>query len=1052
MREPEEAGAARSPHGKSPADRAGVILTPDQRVRVFISSTLEELAAERAAARRAIARLHLVPVWYESGARPHPPRSMYRAYLAQSQVFVGIYWQRYGWVAPGMEISGLEDEYRLAAGKPMLLYLKRPAPDQEPRLAAMIDSVRAVGTVSYRAFATPRELERLLADDLAVLLSESFAGAAVSTEVLPAGTVTFLLTDIEGSTRLWETVPEAMEVALEQHNRLVTGVIDDHDGVVVTSRGEGDSFFAAFTSAVAAVEAAGACQLRLKGEAWPAGAALRVRMGLHTGEAHVQEGDYVNHAPINRCARVKAAAHGGQVLLTQATRDLVEGRLGGGFGLTRLGEFRLRDLAEAELIYQLTHADLPADFPPIGTVAERGLRPLPVDTTSLVGREQAIDELAGLLARPGVRLVTLTGPGGVGKTRLALAVGERAGGRFDSGAVFVPLAGVTQPELVVGGIGRAVSADLAGTGAPLQALAEQLGDGAWLLILDNLEQVTGAARDLDELLARCPGVVIFATSRTVLGLRAEREYPVPPLPLPAGLPARPAGVALPELMASPAVTLFVDRARAVRYDFALTEANAAAVVAICRRLDGLPLAIELAAARTRLLDPGALLDRLCKSLDALGAGTTDMPDRQRTLRATVEWSVGLLDDAERSLLETVAIFAGGWTIEAAAEVAGLEEDRTLDLTEALARHSLVQPDRTEPGPRLRMLETIRAFVAERLAARPDAAEVARRHADYYRALATQADRLQAEAGNLAAAVRWYLAHDREPLPHLLRVLWLFWELRDDLGEVRAWVGQLLPTAGSLDPQARAELLWTAAVTAVEVGDDPAALSASQRLEPLLDRIDDPFLRALCQLALAWTSTISEDLDGAVREASASLAEFRGQDAPVWTASAGLTVGLVETTVGRYDDALGHLTEVRDLAQRSDNPWIAALSQVGLGTLALVRGRAEEARALLDEALGLSLAARSTRSVTLCLAALARWALVAGDPERAALVAGAAEGLRRRAGLRTWPMLRPGEAELAAQVRQALGADHFDQVFATGTRLTQRDALAAARAGTAPTPR
>jgi hypothetical protein len=191
MREPEEAGAVRSPHGKSPGDRAGVILTPDQRVRVFISSTLEELAAERAAARRAIVRLHLVPVWYESGARPHPPRSMYRAYLKQSQVFVGIYGQRYGWVAPGMEISGLEDEYRLAAGKPMLLYLKRPAPDQEPRLAAMIDSVRAAGTVSYRAFATPRELERLLADDLAVLLSESFAGAAVSTEVLSAGTVTF---------------------------------------------------------------------------------------------------------------------------------------------------------------------------------------------------------------------------------------------------------------------------------------------------------------------------------------------------------------------------------------------------------------------------------------------------------------------------------------------------------------------------------------------------------------------------------------------------------------------------------------------------------------------------------------------------------------------------------------------------------------------------------------------------------------------------------------------------------------------------------------------
>src|SRR5215468_308120 len=316
MGEPHEAGAAASRREESQAERAAVILTPDQRVRVFISSTLEELAPERVAARRAIQRLHLVPVFYESGARPHPPRPMYRAYLNQSQVFVGIYWQRYGWVAPGMEISGLEDEFRLAAGKPMLLYLKRPAPELEPRLAAMIDGIRAAGTVSYRTFATARELERLVADDLAVLLSESFAGAAASTSApgvsptgpgepgeadLPAGTVTFLLTDIEGSTRLWETAPEAMEVALERHNRLVAGVIEDHGGVVVTSRGEGDSFFAVFASVVAAVEAAGACQLRLGTEDWPAGAALRVRTGLHTGEAHVQDGDYADHAPINRC-------------------------------------------------------------------------------------------------------------------------------------------------------------------------------------------------------------------------------------------------------------------------------------------------------------------------------------------------------------------------------------------------------------------------------------------------------------------------------------------------------------------------------------------------------------------------------------------------------------------------------------------------------------------------------------------------------------------------------------------------------------------------------
>jgi tetratricopeptide (TPR) repeat protein len=516
-------------------------------------------------------------------------------------------------------------------------------------------------------------------------------------------------------------------------------------------------------------------------------------------------------------------------------------------------------------------------------------------------------------------------------------------------------------------------------------------------------------------------------------------------------------VSLAELGSSPAVALFVDRARAVRPGFALTEGNAAAVVAICRRLDGLPLAIELAAARTRLLDPGALFDRLAASLDALGTGAVDLPERQRTLRATVQWSVGLLTGAERSLLEVMAVFVDGWTIEAAAEVAGLEEDRALELSEALARHSLVYLDGTEPGPRSRMLETVREFVAEQLAARPDAADVARRHAGYYRALAERADRplrgvgqgewtdrLQAEAGNLAAAVRWYLAHDPEPLPHVFRVLWLFWELEDHLGDVRPWIEQLLPTAGALDLQARAELLWTAVVTANDVGDDPAALAASQRLTPLLDRIGDPFLRALCQQALAWTSAIAGDMDGALREASASLGELRGQDEPVWTALAGLTLGGLETALGRYDDALGHLTEMRDLTKQFGDAWPAAYSWVYLATLALVRGRSEEAKALLDEALGLSLAGQSTRSVTLCLTAFAQWALAAGDPEWAALLAGAAEGLRRRAGVRAWAIQRQGEAELVAQARQALGAGRFDQVFAAGARLTQRAAVAAAR--------
>ena len=415
--------------------------------------------------------------------------------------------------------------------------------------------------------------------------------------------------------------------------------------------------------------------------------------------------------------------------------------------------------------------------------------PLPASVTSLLGRERAIGEVAGLLEQPGVRLMTLTGPGGVGKTRLAVAAGERLRDRFGAGTMFVPLEAVTDPGQVLAAIGRAAGADLAGAGVPVEALAETFGDGAWLLILDNLEQVVGVARDLGALLARCPRVAILATSRTVLGPRGEREYPVPPLPVPAD----PGTASVAEIAAWPAVALFVDRARAVRPGFALTEGNAAAVAEICRRLEGLPLAIELAAARTRLLDPPALLDRLAASLDALGTGAVDLPERQRTLRATVEWSMGLLTDAERSLLEVTAVFADGWTTQAAAQVADLDEDRALELGEALARHSLIYIDSTQLGPRSRLLETVGQFVAERLAARPDAAEIQRRHAVCYRALAEQADRplrgagqdewlerLQAEAGNLAAAVRWYLANDSGPLPHLFWVLYPFWLLRDHL--------------------------------------------------------------------------------------------------------------------------------------------------------------------------------------------------------------------------------------------------------------------------------
>jgi predicted ATPase len=854
------------------------IRTPDQRLRVFVSSTLGELAAERVEVSRAISALRLTPVLFELGARPHPPRELYRAYLAQSDIFVGMYWQRYGWVGPGMDISGLEDEFRLSHSIPRLLYVKKPAPDREPGLTAMIDELQTQGTDSYRSFATPRELGRLVRDDLALLLSERFAAA----------------------------------------NR------------------RGDR------------------------SASPA--------------------------------------------LNSDRRDS---------------------------------------------------RSLPVTSTTLIGREQDIVEVSKLLAKPEVRLLTLTGPGGIGKTRLAIAVGEQLEDRYPQGAMFVPLASIAQPELVLPRIATAVGVTIEGGRPPLEVLVEQFAETPTLLVLDNLEQVVGIAPDLDQMLARCPRLEILATSRTVLRLRAEHEYPVGPLTVPVFSGREP----IEQIASLPAVQLFVDRAQAVRYDFALTDENALAVAEICRALDGLPLAIELAAARARLLEPDALLARLGSRLDALGTGPVDLPARQRTLRATVEWSVGLLDDAEEQMLAALSVFVEGWTIEAAVHVCGLTEDRTLDLLDSLAGHSLVSVDVTGLGPRFRMLGAIRELAGERLAAGPDLAVVERRHAEYFGAFVENADRpaerqaqwaqrLRTEEGNLGVAIRWFFTHDIAPLPHILLVLcqniWLFWQMRDRMPEGRAWIQELLLRADALDDRAQAEVLLVSAATAVEVGDDDSARAAVEGIERLKGRIDDPYLDSASQLAVSWILPIGDDFDGALRAASTALDGFRQQNEPFmgWAA---LTVGLLEMTLGQHDAAREHFAEANELGSQFGNKWLESGALIQLASLAVRAGQLEQARAQLVESVDASEDTElSTQTVTFSLVAYAQLALAERDVRRAATALGAADGLRQRAGLRAWPSMRRGEAELATRVAQEIDPDVFKDAFAAGSELNQPEAVALVR--------
>ncbi|MDQ4144260.1 MAG: AAA family ATPase, partial [Actinomycetota bacterium] len=541
---------------------------------------------------------------------------------------------------------------------------------------------------------------------------------------LPTGTVTFLFTDVEGSTRMLERLRERYQDVQRRHDAIVRAAIADGDGHEVST--EGDSFFAVFPTPTAAVRAAVRIQRELVETAWPEGGALRVRMGLHSGEGVLGGANYVG-LDVNRAARIAAAAHGGQVLLSDATRVLVERSLPPATRLRDLGPHRLKDLTQPERLYQVMIEGLEQDFPPPRTLDARPNN-LPAQLTRFIGRGAEIARVRELLAEN--RLVTLTGPGGTGKTRLALQVATQALASFDDGAFLVDLSSVTDPELVPAAIADPLSVREEVGRRLIDTLADHLADKDLLLLLDNFEHVVESApRVLEPLLRAGPRVKALVTSRVPLHVYGEQEFPVPPLllPDPQELPD------LESLAQFEAVALFAERAAAARPDFALTRENAPAVAEITARLDGLPLAIELAASRVKLLSPEGLLARLEQRLPLLAATDRNVPERQRTLRRTIEWSYELLDPPSARMFSRMAVFAGGADLETVEAVTNPEGELGLDTLNALATlvdYNLVRMVVAPGGERFGMLETVREYALERLSEGGEEPAVRRRHVEH----------------------------------------------------------------------------------------------------------------------------------------------------------------------------------------------------------------------------------------------------------------------------------------------------------------------------------
>ncbi len=838
-------------------------------MRIFVSSTLGELADERRAARTAIERLHLAPVMFELGARPHPPRELYRAYLQQSDVFVGLYWERYGWVAPDETVSGLEDEYNLAPPDlPRLLYVKSPADSRDQRLTELLKRIREDDRAAYKYFETPRELERLLENDLATLLAERF----------------------------------------DQSRAMVTAdVASDADRVVEPVR-------------------------------------------------------------------------------------------------------------------------------------------LPVPLTGLIGREADIAAIDRLLQQ-GTRLITLIGPGGIGKSRLAIAAARSAAQRYEDGAVFVDLSAVHDPERVPNRLAQTLGVRDTGDAPLSENLVTALREREMLLVLDNFEQVLGAAPLLTELLAACPGIAIIVTSRVLLRVSAEQSYEVNPLP------------------EDPAVSLFVDRAHAVKPDFEVTPENAAAVAGVCAAVDGVPLAIELAAARVRVLTPAELLDRLDRRLSVLVGGSRDLPERQQTIRRTIEWSTQLLDEAQRRLLTRLGVFEGGFTLEAAESVGadgGDDADVLGDLA-VLVDSSLVSQHDSDDRPRFSMQAIVREYARERLEREGGLADAREAHARWFLQLSARARdplrgrgqrewmlRLGDERDNLRAAERYLLdGRDWDRAAGLAFDLFLYFWVIGLLGEVRTWMDEPLESGDDLSDRTRAiALYFTRTIRFWKDPDGRVAADLAESAE-LFHRCGEEDGEAMASISLALALMAGEhpDTERAAEVMDRTTGIFR-KIGNTWGESMALVlIGRVALLRQQLRSAADRFRESLELTRLGGDAVGGRIAAYHLGWALLLLGSPEEARTDFALSVTLSASLGHVEGIAYGLEGLAAVAAQAGDVDRAGRLSGAARALRERSGTHNGPTFTFHQRYLD---RLAAVAPHerLAAAVAEGRELTVEEAVAEALAAPA----